>query len=155
MRVADASRRQVCHARRLPIHRVAATLTRGQNDPKTPPKGPWVGHYDENHSEPARLRASNADVSARAAVESDRIWLTGPQNQGVALAAGPAQGRNTVTGTAAGQFQGRMQRDPGSRHADWMPDSNRATVDVHDLGIHAELACRGQRHRRERLVDLH
>src|ERR1700739_1851419 len=72
-------------------------------------------------------------------------WLTGPQNQRVALAAGPAQARNAVPGPAAGQFQGYMQCDPGPRHADRMPDGDRAAVDVDDLGIHAEFAGGGER----------
>jgi len=36
-----------------------------------------------------------------------------------------------------------------------MPDRDGAAVDVDDLGIDAEFARRGQRHRGERLVDLH
>src|SRR6516165_11714215 len=84
-----------------------------------------------------------------------RAWLTGPQNQRIALAAGPAQGRDAITGAAAGQFQGYMQRDPGSRHADGMPHGDCAAVDVDDPGIQTEFAGRGQCHRRERLVDLH
>jgi hypothetical protein len=45
---------------------VAATHTQGQDGRKTPQKVVMAHRYDENHSEPARLRASNAGESAAA-----------------------------------------------------------------------------------------
>jgi hypothetical protein len=45
---------------------VAATLTRGKNTPEIDAQPDVIGGYDENHSEPARLSASNADGSAGA-----------------------------------------------------------------------------------------
>jgi hypothetical protein len=46
--------------------------------------------------------ASNVGVSTR------------PQNQGITLTACAAQPSNAVPGAAPGEFQGGMQRDPGT-----------------------------------------
>jgi hypothetical protein len=40
---------------------VAATLTREQNAPEIVVQPAAIGRYDENHSEPGRQCASNAD----------------------------------------------------------------------------------------------
>src|SRR4051794_9358024 len=55
------------------------------------------------------------------------------QEQGFALAAAAAQAGGAEPATAAAQFQGQVQRDPGTRRADRMPHRDRATVDVHVL----------------------
>ncbi len=76
------------------------------------------------------------------------------QDQGVALTTGAAQCRDGVTRTLAGQLQRRMQGDPGAGHPDRVADGDGATVDVHLGSVDAEFLGRGQRHRREGLVDL-
>ena len=80
---------------------------RGKTGLESLAKGDATGSYDEDHSSPRTAHASNAEQRVG-------VWLTGPQNQGVALPAGPTQRSNAVPGPTTRQFQGRMQRDPRS-----------------------------------------
>src|SRR5690242_5740149 len=113
-----------------------------------------------NRNQPTADRRSNAGVMTplcrrnTPATTSRRRELAGAQDQSVALPAGTAQCGHRVAGTASCQFKGRVQGDPGPRHADRMADRDGPAVDVDLRRIDPEFLRRRQRDRRERLVDL-
>src|SRR5690606_14185820 len=96
------------------------------------------------------LGAAHADCGGR----SDDP-LSRPQHQRIALATGAAQSRDRVARTTPGQLQRRVQRDTRTGRPDRVADGDGAAVDVDDVGVEAEFLGGGERHRGERLVDLH
>src|SRR3954464_8459394 len=114
-------------------------------------------------TKPAAAPTSSMRTRAAAASSSTTRTLVGAlvissagyvEQQGFALAAAAAQAGRAEPAPAAGEFEGQVQRDPGTRRTDRMPHRDRATVDVHVLIGDVQITHRLQRHRRERLVDL-
>ncbi len=68
-----------------------------------------------------------------------RSLLGDAHDQCVALTATTAKGGRANTATATLQLQGEVQRDAGPRHADGVPDRDRASIDVDLVGVDAEL----------------
>src|SRR3954452_24972017 len=70
------------------------------------------------------------------------------------LADADAQGGEAVPATSRAQRVHEVDEDARSAHPEWMPDRDRASVDVDPVGIDPELPDHGQRLRRKRLVQL-
>jgi hypothetical protein len=73
---------------------------------------------------------------------------------GVALSGAATQCRSAQPAAATTQFVGQGECHTGARHAERVTDGNRATVDVHHIGVDAELGHRGQTDGGERLVEF-
>jgi hypothetical protein len=96
---------------------------------------PVLAHDASNHPPRGNRTRLRTATSAGA--------LAGPKYQRVALTTGATQRRNAVPRAPASQLESRVQRDPGARHDDRMPDGDRTAVNVDDFGINAQFPCCG------------
>src|ERR1700722_17168016 len=76
------------------------------------------------------------------------------EDRRVGLAAAFAHGLQAVADAVVAHVVHQRGHQPGAAAAERVPDRDRAAVDVQRLGVGVELGQPGQRHRRERLVDL-
>src|SRR5450631_245850 len=103
---------------------------------------------------PALAASTRAGTSTDLLAISESSLLGDANDQGIALPATTAQGGRTHAATTALELQHQVQRDAGPRHADRVPDCDRATVDVHLVGVDAQKLGGCQPDRRKCLVDL-
>src|SRR5674476_1114265 len=80
--------------------------------------------------------------------------LGNAHDQCVSLPPAAAQSGHPHAATTAFELQDKVQGDPGPRHADGVPDSDRASVDVDLVRVDAKEFGGCQSHCGERLVDL-
>ena len=72
-------------------------------------------------------------------------------DQCVSLSAATAQGGDADTATKALELKDEVQGDPGPRHADWVSNGDRASVDVDLVCVDAKKLQRHRRRCRHRL----
>src|SRR6266508_3539814 len=105
----------------------------------------------------SRTRPRNSSSSSGRAKGLSATAASGQpaDDQGVALAATPAQGRATEVNTAPPHLVHQREGQPAPAHPDGVPQGDCSTVHVDDLVVHPEHPRGVQRYRGERLVDLH
>src|SRR5450631_2325537 len=107
------------------------------------------------HALAASTRAgTSANLPASIEHSAVESALRNAHDERVSLPATTAQGRRAHAATTALELKDQVQRDPGPRHADRVPDRDRASVDVDLVRVDPQKPGGCQPHRGERLVDL-